>query len=152
MRLVDEVLRGVAHGVEVVAERAGGGQLHAEIFQPAAQSHGFFQQQARALILATAIASSQHQEEEDRVSRQPGAAGSQGRTGRSSRAGRRRQAGKVEQVGSALVEESAVGLAQEFLAQAMSIKISLDLGQDGGFKLGQSVDFAQKGVQVGIHR
>jgi hypothetical protein len=54
----------------------------------------------------------------------------------------------VGQVGSAFGEEAAVGLAPQFLVQAMGIEIRLDLGQNGGCELGQSVDFTQKGVQV----
>ena len=149
---MDAGARGVAHGVEAVAERAGGRERPAELFEPARQGHGGLQQQAGGLLLATARASPPHQEQEDHGRCQPWPAAGQGWFGRSDSAWRRRQAGEVAQVGRALGEEAAGGLAQQFLVPAVGIQIRLDRRQDGGRKFGQPVDFAQKVVPVRIHR
>src|SRR5258708_5341061 len=57
----------VAHGVEVVAEGAGGRKFQPQMIEPKSERDGLLQQQAGVLVFAAAVETAQHQEKIDDI-------------------------------------------------------------------------------------
>src|SRR6201995_1231723 len=137
----------VAHRVKIVAEGAGGRQLHAKMLEQEFERDRLLEQQPGVLVFAAAVKTAQHQEKIDEISFGAGPAYLQIDVIDFECAQLKLQFGQIRGLGR---QELCVEQAQQLFLFGVQVQILLDALHDGGLQADDLVYFIEKIVQLAV--